>query len=309
MINKNKLALMLGAFRRRAGDGGWRIAPAAVGMLAVLLLASCGKKSESTDEAGESRSTLEEIARQALSQGEEGDAAAAKQMVQAAGFEVKSIGEYPSYWAGVNGRMLIYAGEKSKSGGVVYGAMQAGEFTPVWHWFFSDDVPKSAEPVELNDDGLWDVRLTMESGKTLTFIQDKDFSLMRPGRGDWIAQNGASSPSVSDDDATWRCFDSDSTTAWRSSVGAGKKAFIDLPAPFGVGDGVLMLRTTASDQPRHGTLYADGHKVQDFELEKKAASQMFKLGPEAKGARSIRLEFDTAYGGGDRIAVAELGIK
>lgn len=287
-----------------------RIRAFAATLLAVTLLISCGKQTEeTTDDVQDSRSTLEEIARQALDQGEAGEAGQVQQMVEGAGYEVRSIGEYPSHWAGISGRMVIYADKNNKSGGAIYGALQGGEITPVWHWFFEDDAPTAVEPVELNDDGLWDVQMTMASGKTLTYIQDKDFSMMRPARGDWIALNGASSAPSSDDAPMWKCFDSDSSTAWRSAVSGGKKAFIVLPAPFGVTDGFLTVRTTGSGQPRHGTLYADGKKAQDFELEGKAASQMLQLQAEARGAHTLKLEFDSVYGGADYVAVAELGIK
>jgi hypothetical protein len=127
-------------------------------------------------------------------------------------------------------------------------------------------------------------------------------------RTDWLALNGVSSDPLSEDSDLWRCFDSDTSTAWRSSLSGGE-AFLELAAPFGVTQDVLTLYTWHSDQPKQCTLYADGKKIQQFGLEPKAAAQMIRLDDGVKGARRIRLTFDAIHGGGDVVSVAELSLQ
>ena len=69
----------------------------------------------------------------------------------------------------------------------------------------------------------------------------------------------------------------------------------------------LEVRTLGSDQPHHVTLYADGQKVKEFDLDSKAAKQKVSLGDGVKGAKKLRMTFDSTYGNGDVVSVAELG--
>lgn len=281
-----------------------RLAPV-VALVAVALVASCGK-SEKTAEETTTTSTLERIARQATNPTSDTEITQVTEMMKGAGYVKKAYGEFPTEEIGKQGRILVYTDSKGKkSGGVIYMRRAGMDVAPAWHWFFADVVPEDVEKVELNGDGLWDLRVTTKDGTKLEFLQDESFVLSANDRSDWIAMNGTSSPPLDNDNGLWRCFDSDTSTAWRSSdVGGG--AFVELAAPFGLEQKTLVLRTLDYDQPRHVTVYADGKNIQEFELEPKAEVQTVPLAGGAKGAQKIRLTFDSVYGDGKIVSLAEL---
>jgi hypothetical protein len=175
----------------------------------------------------------------------------------------------------------------------------------VWHWYFEDGTPDAIEALELNGDGLWDVRMRA-GGETREYIQDETFSFMARKREDRVAMNGKASEPIGDTGASWRCFDGDPNTAWRSRT---KGAFVDVPTPLGIKDGVLTIQLLTEDQPRKCELKADGKKVQEFELEQTTLEQVIQLDERARGARLLRLEIQSTHGGTENVAIGELEIK
>lgn len=291
MFIKNKLAFWLVA------------APAVIGLTAMT---SCsGKKEEK--QAEESRSMIEDLARQASGMVTiDEEAGPVKSRIESAGYKVVSYEKFVAQELGKQGRLVIYEDGKGKSGGVIYATVLKATVTPVWHWYFEDDVPSSVTTTELNDDGLWDVRIKTKKGEEHTYLQDQSFTMVGGHPECWMANNGAASQPVSEGSEMWQCFDGDSTTTWRT---ASKGAFIEMRVPFGVANGVLEVRTAQDGQPKSCTVYADGKKLQDVSLEETSSLQRVDLDPKIKGARKVRLEFGPAYGGGDVVALSGVGIK
>jgi hypothetical protein len=288
----------------------------AVAGIVLLGLGGCGEKDDSakSDESKKpagARGRLAEVAREASGAASlEEEATAIRDMIEESGFLVKTYNKFPAQEMGKKGRMLVYTDKRGKdSGGILYIKKTGADVGPCWHWYFEDMVPDSVERVEINNDGLWDVRMVFKKGEVLKHVQDESFTLMAKQRSDWIAMNGSSSPASTAGDDMWRCFDGDTTTAWRSSIGPDRSPYLEFTAPFGVGEGILTIRTLPTEQPRRCTLYADGDKVQEFDLEPAAAQQMVRLDSAVKGAKKIRLVIESSYGDGSVVAVSELGLK
>ncbi|UCG53625.1 MAG: hypothetical protein JSW58_08710 [Candidatus Latescibacterota bacterium] len=288
----------------------------------LLCVGSCGKKEEKakTDEtvAGSEKkgadtetSSLKDIAMEArgiVSVDEE--LAGVREMMETAGFMIKSYEGFPAQEVGRKGRMLVYTDKGAKrSGGVVFFKKTGPTVAQCWHWHFKDMVPDAVTNVEMNGDGLWDVQVASNDGQVINLIQDDSFTLTAADRSDWIAMNGTSSEPVSEDAAMWKCFDGDTTSAWQSSTGPDDDAFLELDVPFGVKDGMLVLQTLASNQPSRCTVYADGKQLQVIDLEPKAARQITHLDGAAKGAKTIRLVFNSGQGQGNLVSVAEVTLK
>jgi hypothetical protein len=291
----------------------WRIAGWTC-LLMVLVVSSCGKSEETAEKKkpGEERakSELLNVARLA-SKGIaiEDEAVEAQAIIEQAGYKTKYYDRFPAEELGKKGRVLIYSDKKGKkSGGVIFMKKTGNQVAPGWHWYFEDMVPDSVVPVESNDDGLWDVKVVSTKGRVEKFVQDQSFTLMAKDRSDWIAMNGQSSPPISAQGAMWHCFDGDTVTAWRSSVAGGSEAFLELITPFGVQEGLLTVQTLSSSQPRRCALYADGKKIQQFELESTAGRQSVRLDKGVQGAKRVRLVFESVHNG-DIVAVAELALK
>lgn len=284
-----------------------RLAPlVAVFVTFALVMTSCGKSEDSKEKTA---TTLERIAQETQSKTSDREIADALTMMEGAGYTKSFYDVFPAQEVGRQGRMLLYSDKDGKSsGGVIFLKKTGFDVEPAWHWYFKDMVPESAEKVELNDDGLWDLRISSKDGNTIEYLQDESFTLTARHRSDWMALNGSSSRPLDDDSGLWRCFDSDTSTAWRSSRAKGD-VYVELTVPFGIAEEILTLQTLEIDQPRKCTLYADGKKVQEFELESKAALQMIRLASDVKGAKKIRLTFDSVYGNGDVVSVAELALK
>jgi hypothetical protein len=168
-------------------------------------------------------------------------------------------------------------------------------------------VPDSVVWREINRDGLWDVRVVFPHDKAVEFVQDESFTLIAKERSDWIAMNGTSSVPASGEFPMWMCFDGDTTTAWKSSVLQG--AFIEFAVPFGVKEGLLTIGTLASEQPERCVVNADGKRVEEVEIRPAAGQQVIALGAGVRGATKVRLEFPSVRGGGEVVAVTEVGLK
>jgi len=281
---------------------------------------SCGKSDGQSDKSNaksdqaakqkaKSGSPLQQIAKDALEEVSIDDEFAdGRRLVEAAGYVVKEYRAFPAQEITKRGRILVYTDKKGKdSGGVVFLKRTGFQVAPAWHWYFVDMVPDSVVNVEINRDGLWDIRIVSTKGKAEEFIQGEAFSLFAKERTDWLAMNGSSSAPLTHDSAMWKCFDGDTTTAWRSSLSGG--AFIEFDVPFGVAEGNLTICTTASDQPRGCAVYADGKRVEEIELKPVAGRQAVALGQAVRGAKKVRLEFTSAHANAPAVAVAELGLN
>ena len=282
---------------------------------------SCGKSDgdaqetkAKTNEAAKkqpakSEGQLQQIAKEAVDEASIDDEwADGRKVIEAAGYVVKEYRSFPAQEITKKGRVLVYTDKKGKeSGGVLFVKKTGFQVAPAWHWYFSGMVPDSVVNVELNQDGLWDIRVVSTKGKAETFTQEESFSLFAKERKDWIAMNGSSSAPATHDAAMWKCFDGDTTTAWRSSLSG--PAFLEFDVPFGVADGNLTICTMDSDQPRGCAVYADGKRVEEIELKPVSGRQVIALGQAVRGAKKVRIEFTSAHANASAVAVAELGLN
>jgi hypothetical protein len=287
----------------------------------ALMAVSCGKsdgqsekpKTKADQAANQQKdkkaTALTQVAKEAIDDASiDEEFADGRKVVEAAGYVVKQYRSFPSQEITKRGRVLVYTDKKGKeSGGVVYLKKTGFQVAQAWHWYFKDMVPDSVINVEISRDGLWDIRFVSTKGKSERVIQGDTFSLLARERTDWIAMNGACSTPLGPDAAMWKCFDGDTTTAWRSSL-AGP-AFIEFDVPFGVADGNLTICTTESEQPRGCAVYADGKRVEEIELKPEAGRQVIALGQAVRGAKRIRLEFTSAHANAAAVAIAELGLN
>jgi hypothetical protein len=150
----------------------------------------------------------------------------------------------------------------------------------------------AAGVIEIDGDGLWDVRVFMSGGTTRDFIQGETFTLMTEREARY-AMNGASSARES-----WKAFDGDTTTAWQAPGGA----FIEIPLPMGAGAGELSVRSGAGKIE----LFAGDKKVQDVALQGLDEFQLVRLAPELQQAPAIRVVVE---GSSPTVAISELEIR
>ena len=73
--------------------------------------------------------------------------------------------------------VVVYHAKSGSGGGVLYTQKYGDDNRVVWHWYFNEDAPDSIEAIELNEDGLWDVRMFIGS-KTQDYVQEQSFSLV-----------------------------------------------------------------------------------------------------------------------------------
>jgi hypothetical protein len=271
-------------------------------VVALAALASCGKSSD-TKESTEAAKT----GGQTAPAGPALDELPISPVLDKAGYKATFARKFPAQVPGKRASVVVYRSKSGRDGGVLYLQDRGNEDRVVWHWYFSDEVPDSVQPVELNDDGLWDVRMFVD-GKTHDYVQDQSFTFVAPQRDDRVAMNGPSSEPVDEEGMSWHCFDSDTTTAWRSEFESGK-TYIDLPTPLGIDDGILSVRLLGQDQPEKCELEVDGKPVQQFELAQTTAPQLIHLDAAAKSAKSVRLVVESTRGGADEVAISELGLQ
>jgi hypothetical protein len=278
-----------------------------VALASFLIFAGCGKSEEKSRKEAVDLSKIAAQSLGVISLDEE--AADIKTFIEEAGFSPGAYQVFPSEQMGKHGRTLTYADSKGSSGGLVYLLKTDQGVVPEWHWYFADMVPDSVIAEETNNDGLWDIRIVSTQGKVLKLIQNDTFTLAGKPRVDWLALNGTSSPPADSTSALWKCFDGDSLTAWSSKTSSDHPAFIEVQSPFGVKQGTLLIETLATGQPHHITVFADGKKLQELDLEQKAATQMTQLDPGAKGAKAVKVVFNSVYGNGGIVSLAALDIR
>ena len=281
-------------------------------LLAAILVAglalSCGKSSESQK--------TEKGATKTETPGESGEAgvelslenAPFRDVLQRAGYEPESFLRMPVPVPGVRGSVLLYKGRSGKDGGILYFEEKGETYALVWHWYF-DWVPVSVTPMEINEDGLWDLRVKNKKGDVVDLIQDDSFTLFGGGREGLAALNCTSSETAGSGSPLWVCFDRDTATAWTSPIGTKDKAFVEWHTPFGLTDGVLTIRGHAGHEPRDCEIQADDKVVQHFELEQTDAEQVVQLDPSVRTAKTVKLVVASAYGTGDVVRISELDIK
>lgn len=271
-------------------------------LVAMVVSCSCSKKKESLkDETAASRSVVHKD----LASDEE---IPFQDMIDGAGFRAQVFKKFPSQEQGVKGRILVYGGKKD-TGGIIYFQKRGSTISPAWHWYFDDFAVDSLEAVELNDDGLWDIRVTDTGGGIHSLLQEQDFTLMARPRADFLALNGTSSPPAEPGHGLWKCFDGDSTTSWRTTFGTDSKATIELRSPFGVRDGILTIGTASPGCPKECDVFADGKRIDQLKLENTTGRQMFRLDESVKGATEIRIVFTAGYDPERIVSVTELSLK
>jgi hypothetical protein len=265
-----------------------------ISILAAAAMAACGSSNDKTDTRGDGSTQAA---------GASVEDAPFVSTLKEAGYSAILSKRFPAQVPGRKGNVVVYrsASDRNK-GGILYTNRYGDKADElVWHWYFDSAAPDSITSVELNDDGLWDVRIDFNNGKSLELIQDVDFTFIARPRDDFVAMNGEASTK----ELTWRVFDGDSTTVWTATSGGGR-AYIDIPMPLGAADGILSIRLGKEDRPRTVQVKVDGKKVRDFELQPTTGAQRFEFGADAQPGSTIRLEFKAS---GKTVAVSEIGIR
>jgi hypothetical protein len=282
-----------------------------VALAAAFLLAvagGCGKKSQD-EQGGESEQTQSTAKPGQTEASLPTDAVPFGTAIEGAGFEVVYYHEFPSPVAGRKGRLILYqSATGGKDGGMVFVDQTGSDARWVWHWYFEDTKPERFERLDVNKDGLWDIRVYADADRRFDLVQDRDFLFADRGRDDKIALNGDSSEPA-EGNPLWHCFDGNVRTAWRSKMEGGGRPYIEVTAPIGISDGILAIRAAEDNQPRECDVYADGKKVQSVELSATTDEQLVQLDPDVRTAKKIRLEIKSCHGDSDAAAVAELEIK
>jgi hypothetical protein len=270
----------------------------------ILMSLSCGKK---TDQGKESQSTQAEATTPANVDSLPLTSVPFMSELSASGYEPAFYAAFPSTVPARAGRVMLYRSASGGSGGgMLYVEREGPDEELVWHWYFQDDVPKAVVKEEVNGDGLWDIRVLMANKKEQLFLQEKDFALTGGGRPDRIALNGESSQPAGPEFPLFRCFDQDSTTAWRASMGG---AFVEVAAPLGVRDGILVVQSAETARPKDCEVLADGKRIDRITLKDTDKKQLVELNPAVRTAKKVRIVFQSVYGSGNQVAVAEIGIR
>lgn len=228
--------------------------------------------------------------------------------LEAAGFEPAYYTRFPATVAGKDGRLILYrSASGGKDGGMIFIQDATTRYQWVWHWYFPGISPERAEKTELNQDGLWDIKMYARGGKSHEFLQDDTFTLAGGERRDRIALNGNSSTAVPGN-PLWFCLDSNHNTAWMAPTGDGEP-YIEFESPFGLKEGILAVKSLPDYQPRLCEIEADGKKIQELELEATTKEQLIQLDPAARQAKRIRITVKSCHGSAQRVAIAELSIR
>ncbi len=267
---------------------------------AVMAVSSCGKSDDGGDTSSKS-SGGKQTASSVAPVGE----TPLKSILKASGFKPVFHRPFPSQVPGMKSEVVVYHANSGSGGGVLYTQKYGEENRVVWHWYFHKDAPDSIAAIELNEDGLWDVRMYVGS-KTHDYVQEQSFTFVARQREDRLAMNGEASEPVDASAMAWKCFDGDTATAWRSPA---RGAFIEVHTPLGTDAGILTIQLLAEEQPASIELKADGKTVQEFDLEPTSLPQMIQLEDAARDAKTLRLVIKSSHGGAKNVAISELGVR
>lgn len=230
-------------------------------------------------------------------------------IISSAGFESVAYRSFPFSRVGDGGEMVVYRTAGADRGGVVYLKTIGGQAAPSWHWYFSDAAPDNVQPLEINEDGLWDVRIIMADGQARDFLQGQTFTLGGELRNDWIALNGNCSPPTGPGHEMWRCFDQDPRTSWRSSLAGRDEVYIEVNTPFGLRRGILTVHTIDEGRPKECRLLLDGQEVQRFSLKNETASQRIQIKSTAQNIKTARLAVLSIHGQEQVVSIAEFSLE
>jgi hypothetical protein len=220
--------------------------------------------------------------------------------ITARGYRVVQARRFPSQVDARRASVVVYRTPDGSRGGILYVRGFGNDAPqPVWHWYFRDGAPDSVQALDLNRDGLWDVRVFFAAGKTADYLQDQAFTFAGRERGGLVAMNGASSAPA----GAWKAFDADTTTVWQSP---SQGAYLEIPNPFGLEAGEMSVRLADQARPRKIALFEGGRKVQEFELAPTGQEQRFQLDAALKSAESIRVVVE---GAGGSVAISDLEIR
>lgn len=214
------------------------------------------------------------------------------------GFEIAQAKRFPAQVDARRAAVVVYNSGGNKGGVLYVRGFETEAQRPVWHWYFNDTAPDSITAMDINRDGLWDVRVFMAGGKTNDYLQETDFSFMGAEHDGLFANNGASSNTKD----LWKAFDADSSTSWTSPANG---AYIDIPNPLGLEVGQLTVREAGGSRPTKLEIGDGTNKLQDVDLESTAEEQRFQLDAAVKALPVIRV---TVVGKGKNVALSELGI-
>lgn len=269
-------------------------------MVCVLIavgISACSKKKEEAKEP-EGKTLSEKIANETPPPAVvTKDNAPYKSTIEGKGFTIAQAKRFPAQVDARRAAVVVY--NSGGKGGVLYvRGFETEAPRPVWHWYFDNAAPDSIMAMDINRDGLWDVRVFMAGGKTNDYVQDADFSFMGAEHDGLFANNGASSNAKD----LWKAFDADSSTAWTSSANG---AYIDIPNPLGLEVGQLTVREAGGSRPTRLEIGDGTNKLQDCNLESTMEEQRFQLDAAVKALPMIRV---TVIGKGKNVALSELGI-
>jgi hypothetical protein len=269
-----------------------------------VMTLSCGKSKEAKDTADRAVQQADSVLSAAIA------SAPFKDILEEAGFMITAVKEFPTVETKRAGQVVLYRSTANdRSGGILYFKNEEYRSFPAWHWYFDDGAPNDIQALELNEDGMWDVRITMDGGKEREFLQDEDFTLFAEMRSDWIALNVESSSAADSEYPIWQCFDGHVNTTWRSSLQASGEVYVEFWAPFGIHQGILTIQTVDEDRPRDCELFADGNSIKQFTLEDRAGEQRVQLGKTVQKAVKIRFVVRSSYGKGGSVAIAEFKLE
>jgi hypothetical protein len=270
-------------------------------LASATMVFSCGKSKESEEkQAQQIDSTLQ--------------AAIAKapfnDILEKAGFTIVGIKKFPTAEARRSGQTVVYRStSKDPSGGVLYFSNERKRSFPTWHWYFDDVAPDSVTAVELNEDGMWDIRISMSDGSEREFLQGEEFTLFAESRSDWLALNGTSSSSTDPDHLAWKCLDGHLNTNWSSSMHSSGEVFLEVMAPFSIRNGIMTVHTVEDGRPRECELFADGKMIKQFTLEDQAGEQKVRLGADYSSVEKIRFVVRSTYDEGGNVNIAEFKLE
>jgi hypothetical protein len=273
----------------------WRVSGYLCALLVVVAL-GCAKKDKGAEQAAKTDSTATTPANAPLTPA----TAPYASVITGKGYTVVQARRFPAQVDARRATVVVYRASDNARGGILYvRGFQDDAPKPVWHWYFSDGAPDSVMAIDINRDGLWDMRAFMVGGTTRDFVQDADFTFRGAEHDGLVAMNGASSAP----DGLWKAFDADSSTAWKAP---SSRAYIELPNPLGVKAGQLTVRLAGGSRPDKLEIGDGTQKLQEVDLAATAEEQTFQLDAKVKDLSTIRID---VVGTGKSVALSELTLQ